>query len=99
MNGAASETKTLTREAPEAETTPPWRVVVLNDPVNLMSYVVLVFKRVFGYPTEKARKHMLEVHRLGRSVVWTGPRERAELYVHQLHQWKLSAILESESTD
>jgi ATP-dependent Clp protease adapter protein ClpS len=25
-----------------------WRVVVLNDPVNLMSYVVLVFKKVFG---------------------------------------------------
>jgi ATP-dependent Clp protease adaptor protein ClpS len=26
-----------------------WRVVVLNDPVNLMSYVVMVFKRVFGF--------------------------------------------------
>lgn len=99
MISADNETRTLTREAAAVETTPPWRVVVLNDPVNLMSYVVLVFKRVFGYPTERARKHMLEVHRLGRSVVWTGPRERAELYVHQLHQWKLSAILESEDTD
>ena len=26
-----------------------WRVVVLNDPVNLMSYVVMVFKKVFGF--------------------------------------------------
>ena len=26
-----------------------WHVIVLNDPVNLMSYVVTVFKRVFGF--------------------------------------------------
>ena len=27
----------------------PWQVVVHNDPVNLMSYVTMVFQRVFGY--------------------------------------------------
>ena len=32
-----------------------WRVVVLNDPVNLMSYVVLVFKKVFGFDESTAR--------------------------------------------
>ena len=26
----------------------PWQVVVWNDPVNLMSYVVYVFRRLFG---------------------------------------------------
>ena len=26
----------------------PWKVIVLNDPVNLMNYVVMVFKKVFG---------------------------------------------------
>lgn len=76
-------------------TVPPWRVVVLNDPVNLMSYVVLVFKRVLGMSNERARKHMLEVHEAGRSVVWSGARERAELYVQQLQSWKLTAILEN----
>ena len=40
----------------------PWQVVVHNDPVNLMSYVTMVFQRVFGYPREKAERHMLEVH-------------------------------------
>ena len=26
----------------------PWNVIVFNDPINLMSYVTLVFQRVFG---------------------------------------------------
>ena len=43
-----------------------------NDPVNLMSYVTMVFQRVFGYPREKAELHMLEVHRNGRSILWSG---------------------------
>jgi ATP-dependent Clp protease adaptor protein ClpS len=47
----------------------PWQVVVHNDPVNLMSYVTMVFQRVFGYPREKAERHMLEVHHKGRSSV------------------------------
>jgi ATP-dependent Clp protease adaptor protein ClpS len=36
-----------------------WHVVVLNDPVNLMSYVVMVFRKVFGFDEPKARKHKL----------------------------------------
>lgn len=73
---------------------PPWQVVVLNDPVNLMSYVVMVFRKVFGYSRERARKHMLEVHHDGRSILWTGARERAEHFVHQLQQWQLSSKVE-----
>ena len=72
----------------------PWQVVVHNDPVNLMSYVTMVFQRVFGYPREKAEKHMLEVHHNGRSILWSGMRERAELYVQQLHGYLLLATLE-----
>ena len=72
----------------------PWQVVVHNDPVNLMTYVTMVFQRVFGYPREKAEEHMLEVHTLGRSVLWSGMRERAELYVQQLHGYLLLATLE-----
>jgi ATP-dependent Clp protease adaptor protein ClpS len=72
----------------------PWQVVVHNDPVNLMSYVTMVFQRVFGYPREKAERHMLEVHHKGRSILWSGMRERAELYVQQLHGYLLLATLE-----
>jgi ATP-dependent Clp protease adaptor protein ClpS len=72
----------------------PWQVVVHNDPVNLMSYVTMVFQRVFGYPREKAERHMLEVHHRGRSILWSGMREHAELYVQQLHGYLLLATLE-----
>lgn len=72
----------------------PWNVVVHNDPVNLMSYVAMVFRRVFGFSKERAQKHMLEVHRRGRSIVWTGVREPAESYVAQLHGYLLLATLE-----
>jgi len=53
-----------------------------------------VFRRVFGFSKEKAEQHMLEVHQKGRSVVWSGGRERAELYVQQLHSYLLLATLE-----
>jgi len=72
----------------------PWNVIVFNDPINLMNYVTMVFQRVFGYSQERARRHMLEVHQHGRSLLWSGAREHAELYVHQLHGYQLLAKLE-----
>jgi len=78
----------------EVDLAVPWNVVVHNDPVNLMSYVTMVFQKVFGYSKEKAEHHMLEVHHKGRSIVWTGAREQAELYVQQLHGYLLLATLE-----
>lgn len=89
-----------TTPSPETETEQKlegvWRVVVLNDPVNLMSYVVLVFKKVFGFDESTARQKMLEVHEQGRSIVWSGLREKAEAYVFTLQQWHLTAILEPD---
>jgi ATP-dependent Clp protease adaptor protein ClpS len=81
----------------EEELDLPWQVIVHNDPVNLMSYVTMVFQRVFGYPREKAERHMLEVHHKGRSILWSGMREPAELYVQQLHGYLLLATLEKLS--
>jgi ATP-dependent Clp protease adaptor protein ClpS len=90
MAGTLVETDTETAQ----ELDVPWNVVVHNDPVNLMSYVTMVFERVFGFPREKAEKHMLEVHRLGRSILWSGVRERAETYVQQLQGYLLLATIE-----
>lgn len=72
----------------------PWSVIVLDDPVNLQHYVTMVFKKVFGYSQPKAESLMMEVHTLGRSVVWTGTREKAEFYVQQLHAWQLQTTME-----
>ena len=74
----------------------PWNVVVHNDPVNLMSYVTMVFRRLFGWSRGRAEKHMMEVHRKGRSVVWSGVREKAEAYAFTLQQWHLTTVLEQD---
>lgn len=94
--------ETKTRKTPRAAKAPAtsrsevWRVVVLNDPVNRMSYVVMVLRRVFGFPEERARKHMLEIHEKGRSVLWSGTREQAEAHVFALQQWHLTAVVQPE---
>ena len=52
----------------------PWVVIVWNDPINLMSYVVLVLQKLFGYSRDKATQLMLDVHHKGRAVVSNGSR-------------------------
>ncbi|MFZ9745981.1 MAG: ATP-dependent Clp protease adaptor ClpS [Opitutaceae bacterium] len=91
---SGEKTDVLPAEAQRTSTVNPWRVVVLNDPVNLMSYVVLVFRRVLGFDETTARRKMLEVHEQGRSVVWSGLREKAEAYAFTLQEWHLSAVVE-----
>jgi len=88
----ADTPETKTRDQSDLDSV--WSVIVHNDPVNLMSYVTLVFRRVFGFPREKAERHMLEVHNHGRSIVWSGAREPAEVYLQQLHAHLLLATLE-----
>jgi ATP-dependent Clp protease adaptor protein ClpS len=60
---------------------------------------VLVFRKLFGFDEPTARRHMLEVHERGRSVVWRGAREQAEARVCALHEWHLNAILERDETN
>jgi ATP-dependent Clp protease adaptor protein ClpS len=71
-----------------------WVVVVWDDPVNLMDYVVFVFRELFGYDEPKATKLMLAVHNDGKAAVYSGPREQAELNVQRLHGYGLWATIE-----
>ena len=75
----------------------PWKVIVYNDPVNLMSFVTYAFRKVFGYPEERAHALMMEIHVRGKSIVWTGGREKAELYVQQLQGLQLLAAMKKAS--
>ena len=98
MRHLVSNVEVETPPSPEVdvldEVTKPWQVMVLNDPVNLMSFVTLILKRIFGYSEEKAVELMLKVHYEGSAVVWTGEREKAELYVQQLQSHQLYAVME-----
>jgi ATP-dependent Clp protease adaptor protein ClpS len=85
---------------PSGEETPrddrPWIVIVWNDPINLMSYVTLVFQKLFGYSRERATKLMLQVHNEGKAVVSSGTREKAEYDVARLHAHGLWATLRQD---
>jgi ATP-dependent Clp protease adaptor protein ClpS len=72
----------------------PWQVIVWNDPVNTMSYVVYVLRKLFGYNETKATELMLQVHFEGRARVSDGPREKAEVDCYQLHGHGLWATME-----
>ena len=74
----------------------PWVVIVWDDPINLMSYVVYVLQKLFGYPLEKATSLMLDVHHKGKAVVSSGPRERAESDVFRLHAHGLWATMSKD---
>jgi len=82
-----------TRVEENAVAAGPWEVVVWNDPVNLMSYVVHVFRTYFGYPRAHAERLMLLVHHEGHAVVAEGPREQMELHVQALHDFGLWATV------
>ena len=82
--------------ADELERDRPWIVVVWNDPINLMSYVTLVFRKLFGYSEPEATKLMLQVHNDGKAVVSGGPREKAEYDVARLHAHGLWATMRQD---
>ena len=74
----------------------PWIVIVWNDPINLMSYVTLVFQKLFGYTRARATQLMLQVHNEGKAVVSSGTREKAEHDVSRLHAHGLWATMERD---
>ncbi len=73
-----TDTTTQTRRQP------PYAVILYNDDINTMEFVVFVLRKVFGYEIEKCVELMMEAHETGRSVVWVGALEVAELKADQV---------------
>lgn len=94
MTGTRTLQETETSTDTSTRTARPWNVIVHDDPITLMVYVTRAFMKIFGYAEAKAHRLMMDVHKTGRAVVWTGARERAEVYVHKLHSYHLLATLE-----
>ncbi|MGQ0847575.1 MAG: ATP-dependent Clp protease adapter ClpS [Actinomycetota bacterium] len=89
-------TKPLERPVtdPSLDVDLPWQVVVWNDPVNLMDYVVFVLRKLFGHSMEEATRLMLAVHNDGKATVSQGPREQVEMDCYRLHHHGLWATVE-----
>jgi ATP-dependent Clp protease adaptor protein ClpS len=62
----------------------PYAVVLHNDSLNTMYFVVGALRKVFGYDKQRAKTLMLRAHKGGKAQVWTGTRELAELRAEQL---------------
>lgn len=90
-----SDTSTLTETDTQVSNQKPWNVIVHDDPVNLMAYVTLILQKVFGYDVNHATTLMLQVHKEGLSVVWSGELEKAEFYAQQLQIHQLKTTLET----
>lgn len=63
---------------------PLYAVILHNDDVNTFEFVVGVLQKVFHFELLKARRLTLEAHESGRSIVWSGMLEVAELKADQI---------------
>ena len=63
---------------------PPYAVILHNDDLNGMDFVVTSIRKVFNYGRLRALKLMLKAHISGQSVLWSGALEVAELKADQL---------------
>jgi ATP-dependent Clp protease adaptor protein ClpS len=77
-------TETAPREETRTRLLPPYHVILLNDEHHSMDFVVGVLVKVLGCAEEWALQLMLEAHHSGRAVIWTGPKEVAELKAEQV---------------
>ena len=96
MNVVVPDTVEEVLQDEDVETDVPWIVIVWNDPVNLMDYVVYVFQKLFGYSREKATHLMYQVHYEGKAVVASGTREKCEIDVAKLHAHGLWATMQHD---
>jgi ATP-dependent Clp protease adaptor protein ClpS len=63
---------------------PPYAVVLHNDDLHSFPYVIETLMKVFGYAQEKCYVLTLAVHNAGHGIVWSGPKEVAELKRDQI---------------
>ena len=68
-----------------------WRVIVLNDDHNTFEGVAFALSRTLpGVSYEQGLRLADRIHNQGQALVWSGPREPAELYWEQLQGFGLT---------
>jgi ATP-dependent Clp protease adaptor protein ClpS len=73
------------RPAADPERDEPWRVILHNDPITPMEYVVPVLIDIFGLGAARATWVMLRAHFRGQAFVGSYPPEDARQRVAAAH--------------
>ncbi|MFQ5717137.1 MAG: ATP-dependent Clp protease adaptor ClpS [Nitrospinales bacterium] len=66
-------------------TLPLYKIIMWNDNVTTMEFVVRILINIFGKDYLTAEKIMYEIHYEGRAIADSLPLERAEFKVDQVH--------------
>jgi ATP-dependent Clp protease adaptor protein ClpS len=92
---AAPQTGVQERPAePKLDRLPPFRVLLHNDEVNDMAFVVESICDLTPLAPQRAAAVMLEAHRTGVALMLVTHRERAELYVELFKSRMLTVTME-----
>lgn len=89
--------------ADEADLEQPYRVIIQNDDVTPMDFVVMVLLMIFALPFDRAMRVMLEAHEKGRAYVTSLPFQEAQQRVYDAQSaaraagYPLSFYLEPET--
>ncbi|HKI36799.1 MAG TPA: ATP-dependent Clp protease adaptor ClpS [Gemmataceae bacterium] len=75
---------TKPKETTKTRRVPPYNVILLNDDHHTMEFVIEVLCKALGYTVERSYQLMMQAHNGGRTIVWTGPKEVAELKAEQI---------------
>jgi ATP-dependent Clp protease adaptor protein ClpS len=73
---------------------PPWKVLLHNDAVNEVDYVVETITILTSLQHKEAQLRTLEAYEKGVSLLLTTHQERAELYLDQFTSKQLTVTIE-----
>jgi len=98
-NKTDGDTAVIDREVQRVrKTSPKYKVLLHNDPVNTMDYVVETLRQVVPQLSEQdALSIMLETHKTGIGLVIVCDLEPAEFYSESLKAKGLTSSIEIES--
>src|SRR5947208_17051303 len=76
--------KTKPGQTTKTRRVPPYNVILENDDFHSFEFVVDTLNKALGYQLERCYQLTMQAHENGRAVVYTGPREVAELKAEQI---------------
>jgi len=97
--GAATATAVRPRPRtapPRVDRLPPWRVLLHNDVVNEIGYVVETIIELTALNPRQALLHTLDAHKSGLALLLITHREKAELLQEQFQSKRLTVTIEPE---